>query len=242
MFSPVRSRPPRLALALSRPRPRLLSTTAPARDLIGPSDPLSNLRPVIYTDSPSPSPSPPRRPPPPVLPHRVPPAHQSPRRTGGRVRRRARPRLPVAPAKAAARRVQPRLLGRRASPPSPALPIPLPAHPLTRRRNRATPDSTPRSPPPSPAPPPPLPSTSAPSTPSTAAGSTPRPPARKSTTASGAAAAWRRSSSRFASHGSGSLLGLQPHDLVTSFFFVSASLRSHSVQTVDDRHHFFSHP
>lgn len=59
MFSPVRSRPPRLPLALSRPHPRLLSTTAPVRDLVGPSDPLSNLRPVIYTDSPSPSPSPP---------------------------------------------------------------------------------------------------------------------------------------------------------------------------------------
>ncbi|ETW85860.1 hypothetical protein HETIRDRAFT_243182, partial [Heterobasidion irregulare TC 32-1] len=48
-----------------RSRPRLLSTTAPVHDLIGPSDPLSNLRPVIYTDGPSssssssPSPSPP---------------------------------------------------------------------------------------------------------------------------------------------------------------------------------------
>ena len=242
MFSPVRSRPPRLALALSRPRPRLLSTTAPARDLIGPSDPLSNLRPVIYTDSPSPSPSPPavRRHPYSLTEFRLRTKAPGAREAGSgpelalAYRWRLQKQQLDAFNHAFWADVRPLL--------PPLSPIPLPAHPLTRRRNRATPDSTPRSPPPSPAPPPPLPSTSAPSTPSTAAGSTPRPPARKSTTASGAAAAWRRSSSRFASHGSGSLLGLQPHDLVTSFFFVSASLRSHSVQTVDDRHHFFSHP
>lgn len=39
------------ALALRRPL-RLLHTSARAHNLIGPSDPVSNLRPVIYDDAP----------------------------------------------------------------------------------------------------------------------------------------------------------------------------------------------
>jgi apoptogenic protein 1 len=43
----------RLSRAL--PRCRLLHVSAPRRDLVGPPDPVSNLRPVIYDDPPTPA-------------------------------------------------------------------------------------------------------------------------------------------------------------------------------------------